>query len=205
MTTQPAIDPKTTAVLSMDFQTAVVSIYVKDPDLMVRAAGLLDQARIAGMTVIHVQVGFRPNMPEASPRNRLLSAIKNSPQHRQIFEGAAGTIHASLSPQADDITVVKHRVSAFAGTDLEMILRAKDIDTLVMFGIATSGVVLSTLLEAGDRDYRVIVAGDCCADLDAEGHAWLLDKFFSRRAEVAQASDIIEALKAGKSLSKANG
>jgi nicotinamidase-related amidase len=65
-----------------------------------------------------------------------------------------------------------------------------------LFGIATSGVVLSTLLEAGDQDYRVIVASDCCADLDAEGHAWLLDKFFPRRAEVAQSGEIIEALKA---------
>jgi len=204
MATQLTIDPKTSAVLSMDFQTAVVSIYVKDPDLVVRAAGLLSQARTAGMTVIHVQVGFRPNMPEASPRNRLLSAIKNSPQHRQVFEGAAGAIHPSLAPQGDDITVVKHRVSAFAGTDLEMILRAKDIDTLVMFGIATSGVVLSTLLEAGDRDYRVIVVGDCCADRDAEGHAWLIDKFFPRRVEVVQASEVVEALKAGKLVSKAN-
>lgn len=190
------IDPKTSAILNMDCQTALVSIYVKDPDFVTRAAGLLSQARAAGMTVIHVQVGFRPNWPEISTRNRFFSTIKNSPQHRQIFEGAAGAIHPALSPQADDIIVVKRRVSAFAGTDLEMILRAKDIDTLVLFGIATSGVVLSTLLEGGDRDYRVIVASDCCADLDAEGHAWLVDKFFPRRAEVAQAGEIIEALKA---------
>jgi nicotinamidase-related amidase len=195
MTTQLTIDPKTTAMLSMDCQTALVSIYAKDPDFVARAAGLLSQARAAGMTVIHVQVGFRPNLPEISARNRFFSSLKNSPQHRQIFEGAAGAIHPALSPQADDITVVKHRVSAFAGTDLEMVLRAKDIDTLVLFGIATSGVVLSTLLEGGDRDYRVIVASDCCADLDAEGHAWLLDKFFPRRAEVAQVGEIIEALK----------
>jgi nicotinamidase-related amidase len=201
MATELTIDPKTSAMLSMDLQTAIVSIYVKDQELVARAAGLLSHARTAGLTVIHVQVGFRPNLPEVSPRNRLLSSIKTSPQHRQIFEGAAGAIHPSLAPQGDDITVVKHRVSAFAGTDLEMILRAKDIDTLVMFGIATSGVVLSTLLEAGDRDYRVIVAGDCCADLDAEGHAWLLDKFFPRRAEVAQAGEIIVALQA-KALKK---
>jgi len=49
---------------------------------------------------------------------------------------------------------------------------AKEIETIVLFGIATSGVVLSTLLEASDADYRLVVIEDCCADLDAELHAW---------------------------------
>jgi len=52
-----------------------------------------------------------------------------------------------------------------------MILRAKEIDTLVLFGIATSGVVLSTLLDASDADYRLIVVKDCCLDNDADVHA----------------------------------
>ena len=80
------------------------------------------------------------------------------------------------------------------GSDLEMILRARDIDTLILFGIATSGVVLSTLLEAADRDYRLIVAKNCCADLDAEGHAWLTSKLFPRQATVVEASELAKAL-----------
>ena len=84
-----------------------------------------------------------------------------------MFEGASGAIHPALGPESGDVVVTKRRVSAFAGTDLEIILRAKEIETLVLFGIATSGVVLSTLLEASDRDYRIAVVTDCCADLDA--------------------------------------
>jgi nicotinamidase-related amidase len=57
-----------------------------------------------------------------------------------------------------------------------MILRARDIDTLVLFGIATSGVVLSTLLHAADADYRLFVIKDCCADLDLDLHACLVDR-----------------------------
>ena len=67
--------------------------------------------------------------------------------------------------------MTKTRVRAFAGTDLDLLLRAHDIDTLVVFGIATSGVVLSTALTAFDLDYRIIVVRDCCADLDTELHS----------------------------------
>jgi nicotinamidase-related amidase len=81
----------------------------------------------------------------------------------------------------DDITVTKHRVGTFTGTDLDMILRAKDIDTLILFGIATSGVVLSTVRHAADADYRLIVVKDCCADQDPEVHACLRIRFFPAR------------------------
>jgi nicotinamidase-related amidase len=75
-----------------------------------------------------------------------------------------------------------------------MILRAKEIDTLVMFGIATSGVVLSTLLDAVDADYCAIVITDCCADRDAEVHSVLVEKFFPHRGTVVTAADFVESL-----------
>ena len=196
MSTQLSFNPARSAVLSMDYQTAIVSIYIKDQeDILINAASALKGARNFGMTIIHVQVGFRPNFPEISPRNLLLSAIKSSEKHRQLFEGSAGAIHAAVAPEGGDIIVTKHRVSAFAGTDLEMILRAKEIDTLILFGIATSGVVLSTLLHAADRDYRLIVIKDCCADLDSEVHACLVNKVFPRQASVVSASEFLAALK----------
>jgi len=201
---QVTIDPARSALLLMDFQAAIVSIYTKnDSALVERAASLLTGARNAGLTVIHVQVAFRPNLPEVSARNKLLSSIKNSAQHRQIFEGEAGAIHAALAPQGEDIVVTKRRVNAFAGTDLDMILRARDIDTLILAGIATSGVVLSTLLDAADRDYRLIVAQDCCADLDAEGHVWLTTRFFPRQAKVVESSELLIMLRAGGSSQRA--
>jgi nicotinamidase-related amidase len=193
-----ALDASRSAVLSMDMQTGIVSVYLKDnPDMVPRAANLLKRARDAGLTIIHVRVGFRPKLPEICPRNKIFESIRNSPQHQQFFEGASGEIHPAVAPQGDDIVVVKHRVNAFAGTDLQMILRATEIDTLVLFGIATSGVVLSTLLDACDADYRLIVIRDCCADPDQELHAALLDRCFPRRAQVISAAEFEAALRRG--------
>lgn len=184
-----------TAVLAMDCQSGIVSIYAKPPEEFVaRASAVLRAARLAGMLVVHVQVGFRPGLPEVSARNRLFEAIKSSPQHQKLFEGAAGAIHPALGPEPDDVVVTKHRVSAFTGTDLAMVLRARDIETVVLFGIATSGVVLSTLLQASDYDYRPVLIADCCADLDPVLHEALLTRLFPQRGEVLTAAEFVKAL-----------
>jgi nicotinamidase-related amidase len=195
MAVSTSFDIAHTALLAMDCQAGIVSIYAKpQEEFVARAAQVLRAARTAGMAVIHVQVGFRPGLPEVSSRNKLFAGVKANPQHQSFFQGASGAIHPALGPEANDLVVTKHRVSAFAGTDLEMLLRAKKIETLVMFGIATSGVVLSTLLEAGDADYRVVVIDDCCADLDAELHSALLKRLFPKRAEVLTADEFVKTL-----------
>lgn len=192
MPTRPTFDPVHSAVLSMDLQTGIVSIYAKDAgDMLARAAGVLQRARSAGMRVIHVQVGFRPGLPEVSSRNSLFASVKASIQHQKLFDGPAAAIHPAVAPLNGDIVVTKHRINAFTGTDLDMILRANEIDTLVMFGIATSGVVLSTLLHAVDADYRTAVITDCCADLNRDLHACLAEKFFPARGSVLTADQFV--------------
>jgi nicotinamidase-related amidase len=179
----------------MDCQSGIVSQYVKPAEAFLeRASKVLKAARQANVPVIHVRVGFRPGLPEVGDRNKLFAAVKASPQYQKLFDGPAGEIHPALGPEPGDIVVTKHRVSAFAGTDLEMILRAKDIRTLVLFGIATSGVVLSTLLEASDSDYEPLVIADCCADTNQELHAALLAHLFPRRATVTTAEEVVAAL-----------
>lgn len=195
MTTDTSFDIAHTALLAMDCQSGVVSIYVQPPDeFLTRASNVLAAARKTGMMVIHLQVGFRPGLPEVSSRNKLFAGLKANPQHQQLFQGAAGAIHPSLGPEPQDIVVTKHRVSAFAGTDLEMLLRANEIETLVLFGIATSGVVLSTMLDAFDMDFRTIVIADCCADRDMDLHQVLVDRFFPNRGDVLTADDFVTTL-----------
>ncbi|MGA2153693.1 MAG: isochorismatase family cysteine hydrolase [Bryobacteraceae bacterium] len=187
--------PAHTALLGMDCQTAIVSIYAKPQELFLeRCLSVLRGARKVGMSVIHVKVGFRPGLPEVTMRNKLFASIKSSPQSQRLFEGTPGAIHPMLGPEPDDIVVAKHRISAFPGSDLQMILRANEIDTLVLFGIATSGVVLSTLLEACDGDYRTVVIADCCADTDVELHRVLLERLFPLRGEVATAAEFLKAV-----------
>src|SRR5258708_7573163 len=125
----PIPDLKRTALLSMDLQTAVVSIYTKDkPEFLPRVATVLNAARMNSLRVMHVQVGFRPGLPEVDARNQFFRAIKNSPQWQQIFQGAAGATHSDVASRGDEIVITKHRVSAFAGTDLDLILRANEVD-----------------------------------------------------------------------------
>jgi nicotinamidase-related amidase len=188
------IDPAHTAVLSMDCQAGIVSIYTKDDQaaFLSRAADVLNYARASHITVIHVKVGFRPGLPEVSSKNQLFGAIKASPQHQKLFEEPLGGIHPALAPKENEIVITKHRISAFTGTDLAMILRANDLDTLILFGISTSGVVLSTLLAACDADFRLAVIKDCCADLNADLHGTLMEKLFPARGTVLSAADFLK-------------
>jgi nicotinamidase-related amidase len=192
---QTRLNPAKTALLSLDMQKGIVDVYAADkPDLLDRASTVIGEARRAGIPIIHVRVGFRPGLPEVSSRNVLFSGIKNSPAHQRLFTGASGEIHSKLAPETGEAVITKSRVSAFAGTDLAQVLRAMEVDTLVMFGIATSGVVLSTLLEASDGDYRLIVVGDCCVDSDATVHTCLIEKVFPRRATVVTAEQVVRML-----------
>jgi nicotinamidase-related amidase len=196
MSTAFPISPECTALLSMDCQSAIVSIYTQgDKDAFVaRAASVLNYARASNITVIHIKVGFRPGLPEISSQNRLLSSIKSSLQHQKLFEEPLGDIHPDLAPVGNEVVITKHRVSAFTGTDLAMILRANHIETLILFGIATSGVVLSTLLEASDADFRIAVIHDCCADRDRDLHDALITRLFPSRATVLSASAFLQSV-----------
>lgn len=188
MPTELAFDRARTAVLSMDIQTGVVSVYVKDDAFVDRVGTVLRHARQLQLPVIHVRIAFRPNVPEASPRHTFLTAVKTSVPHQKFFQGESGAVHPGIGPEATDLTVSKSRVSAFAGTDLDLLLRAHNIDTLILFGIATSGVVLSTALQAADLDYRVIVLEDCCADLEQDIHTCVIERLLPRLTTVTSSA-----------------
>jgi len=189
------LDPKTTALLVMDYQTAIVENFSDGKDaLLERTASLIAATRASGAKVLYVVVGFRAGYPEVSPRNMIFSTLKQS---GMFGAGAPGTeIHKDVAPAQGEVVVTKHRVGAFLGTDLEMVLRANGIETIILAGIATSGVVLSTLRHAADADFRIVVAADCCSDRDGEVHRVLLEKVFPRQAQVASAADIARALSA---------
>jgi nicotinamidase-related amidase len=165
----------------MDFQAGVVD-QLAAPEVVSAARRALVAARSHGVPVVFVRIGFRAGTPEVSRRNKTFSAIADRPG---MGEADSGTqVVADLEPQDAEIVVVKRRVSAFTGSDLEVVLRAAEVDHLVLSGVATSGVVLSTLREAADRDYRLTVLADACADRDPEVHRVLLEKVFPRQAEI---------------------
>ncbi len=189
------LDPRTTALLVMDFQTAVVEMVPREKEaLLANTARLLAAARTAGVRVVYVVVAFRPGYPEISPKNQSFATLRET---GRFTEGTAGTeVHAAVAPRQGEPVVVKRRVGAFGGTDLEILLRAHGTETLVLAGIATSGVVLSTVRHAADADYRLVVVEDCCADRDAEVHRVLMEKVFPRQATVTRVDELIGTLRA---------
>jgi len=187
-----ALDPKTTVVLVMDYQNGVVPYVTGAEALFARAAGALDACRRAQLPIIYVVVGFRPGYPEVSPQNAMFAALRT---HGRFVSGTPDTqVPATVAPREGETVITKKRVSAFAGSDLEVLLRAHGATTLVMMGIATSGVVLSTLTQAVDLDYRCLVIKDCCADRDDELHRVLTEKYFPGRGTVLTAQDLIAQL-----------
>jgi nicotinamidase-related amidase len=144
-------------------------------------------ARRAGIPVIFVRVAFRNGYPEVNAKNKTFSTAAE--HGGMIISEASTQIHSSVAPLLDEPVVTKLRVSAFAGSDLGVILRSRGIDTLILTGIATSGVVLSTLREAADKDYRLIVLSDACLDADPEVHRVLVEKLFPRQADVLTVSE----------------
>jgi nicotinamidase-related amidase len=103
-------------------------------------------------------------------------------------------VHAALTSLDGEPVITKRRVSAFSGSDLDVLLRAAGADTLILAGIATSGVVLSTLRQAADLDYRLTVLEDACADRDPEVHRVLTEKVFPRQAVVTTTDEWIASL-----------
>jgi nicotinamidase-related amidase len=189
------VDPRSAALLVMDCQVDTLIRFMpaaQSAGVIARVPELLATARDAGMMVIHVVVAFRPGHPEVSPRNPLFSALKANGMAVAGSEGAA--IHPAAAPREGEPIVIKHRISPFVGTDLETLLRSNGIDTLVLAGVHTSGVVLSTVRHAGDLDYRLVVVRDCCADPDAEVHAMMLDIVIAKQAAVITMSELAGAL-----------
>jgi len=105
-------------------------------------------------------------------------------------------IHPSVQPKEGEPVIAKHRTSAFSGSAFAMILRAHNIETLILMGHATSGVILSTVRLAADLDYQLIVVEDGCADRDPDVHTLLMEKVFPRQGTVVSAKDMVKALAA---------
>jgi nicotinamidase-related amidase len=179
----PALDPKQTALLVMDFQRGVVDRMPGLDGLLTRVQQAIADVRDHGGTIGYVRVAFtEADWAAIPPVNAVFARVSDN--RLMHHEDPSTAIDDRLAPELGDIVVRKTRVGAMSTTDLDRQLRDRGITTLVLAGISTSGVVLSTVIEAADRDYRLYVLSDGTEDLDAETRDVLLGKVFPRRAQV---------------------
>jgi nicotinamidase-related amidase len=183
------LDPARTALLLMDLQPAILARYPSE-EVLANAIDLREAAREDGALVGWVHVSLTPEEAAVVPAaNLMFGGMKD----RLGGDPALSEVDPRLGPAAGEPVFRKVRVGAFSTTDLDERLRERGIDTLVLGGISTSGVVLSTVRDAADKDYRIIVVADACSDLDPEVHRVLVEQVFPRQAEVVTTAEAVLA------------
>src|SRR5918996_4979261 len=189
-----SLDLQRTALLIADFYEAIMGTipHAVDRQVVEKTQSLQRAAREVGLFVCYCATVFLPGYVEISERNKTFRERKHSGQ--PAISDPVQLIHPAVLPAAGEVVVGKHRVNALYGTALDLILRANSVDTLIILGYATSGVVLSTVRAAADLDYRLVVVEDCCADQDADVHDFLTQRLFPRQAEVVTSGEVIQAL-----------
>jgi nicotinamidase-related amidase len=184
------IDPAHAALLVMDYQTGILGMLENADALIANAQKAIATVRGRGGHVGYVRVAFTEADYDAIPeRNKGFWAVKASGRTFGT-DSPATAIDTRIAPQDGDIIVRKTRVGAFSTTDLAQQLRRRGIDTLILAGISTSGVVLSTIRDAADHDYRLVVVADACADPQTDVHTLLMEKVFPRQSDVVTTAQL---------------
>lgn len=177
-----------TALIVGDMQTDILTRFpfARTPLDPLRVT--VPAARAHGVLVVFVHTELRSSGVDVSDNNVLISRFF---REEGLFHADAGQsgVAREFAPLPEDAVVTKRRASAFTGTDLDLILRAQHIDSVVLAGVATSGVVTATAVEALDRDYRVTVLRDACADSDADVHDFLVNRFLPLRGTEVRTSE----------------
>ena len=185
----PPIAPAHTALIVMHYQTDILELFSSvAPTLLVNTRKLCDAARAKGVGVYFANLRFSPGYPEVSPLN------KNGQGIKQLGLFVDDQPSPELGRQANEPLVIAHRASVFFGTDLEARLSAHGIDSLIMVGIASTGVVLSSVAYASDADFRLYTVKDCCYDPDQVVHDHLFSTAFESRTTVLSLADALRLL-----------
>jgi nicotinamidase-related amidase len=182
------LDPKKTALLTLDFQKGILGHVLGSDAAIPNASKAVEFARKKQFQIIHVGLGFSPGHPEI-PDDSPLQRVK---QNNFFVKGTpSAEFHSSIA-RPEELVVYKQRIGAFSENQLHLILRSRGIENLVFFGISTSGITLSTLRRAFDLDYRCVVLKDACFDPDPEVHRVLTEKIFPTQATVVTVDAFIQ-------------
>jgi nicotinamidase-related amidase len=142
---------------------------VRSRGIIERTAAAIAKARAQGIPVAYVRVAFSDDHREANPNSQVFGPIAKNGILKMNAWG--GQVHESLAPQEGEWDIVKHRVSPFYQTRLELLLKREGIERIYCSGVSTQAVVQATVRDAHDRDFDVVLLEDCCASPSAEEHA----------------------------------
>lgn len=193
MTEPLHLDPATTALVLIDLQRGIVGLPVAphtSADVLARSARLAAAFRAAGALVVLVRVSQSPGGAEVlkQPRDSALGGVR---------EAGWDQLAPELGSNDQDLVITKHQWGAFYGTSLDMHLRRRGIQTIVLGGIATNFGVESTARDAFERGYSLVFVEDAMASMKAEAHAFACQHIFPRLGRVRSTEVVLEALATG--------
>jgi nicotinamidase-related amidase len=177
------------ALLLLDFQPAVLATLPDAGQAVAAAAQARAYAAEVGWPVFYTRVAFtQPDLDSIPLRSKAFAPVKGS--GFLMDDDPSTAVVAELAPATGDTVLRKTRFGAFSTTGLAGHLRGRDVNTLYIAGVSTSGAVLSTVRDAGDQDFALVVLGDACADSDADVHRMLTEQVLPVQADVIATADI---------------
>lgn len=155
-------------IVNQESPIAAHAAFVAEHHVIEHANHAITIARELQIPIIFVKLGFSKGYPECPNSPSIFTAAK---ENNKFQLGTWSTeYHPDLDFRENDISIVKHRVSAFYRTELDLILRTHDIDTVIIAGVSTAMTIDHTARDAHDRDYHVLVLADACGAATQELH-----------------------------------
>lgn len=198
------LDPRRTALLLFDLLEGHVekddSSRARFAPVIANAAGLLAAARAAGAMVVYACADHRADRATSARTirdtdNRLRPLQPGDPDLPLLTGGTPeAQVVKELAPRPGEFLVPKHRWSAFQGTYLDLALRTRGADTLILAGGSTDVGIASTAFAARDLDYNLVIASDACTSPEQDNHVQLMRRVFPRMARVRTTPQILPML-----------
>ena len=182
------LEPKSTALVMIDLQQGIVGRELaprSGPEIVALARTTAASFRAAGAKVVWVRVRWAEDFGDA-PRAPVDVAM---PRPAGGYPADFSDLAAGLA-EPGDLHVVKRQWGAFYGTELDLHLRRRGIETVALGGIATNFGVESTARAAWEHGYAVVVLEDLCASLTAEMHEFAVGRVFPRLSRVRKTPEI---------------
>ena len=201
------LEPARTCLLLFDFLEGHVNRDAATREryrpVLANAASVLAAARTVGAMVAHAQADHRADLGTTVRRlrdtdNRLRPVSAESHRPEIVAGTPEARIVSELAPQPSDYRVPKHRWSAFHGTYLDLALRARQVDTLLLCGGSTDVGIASTAFAARDLDYNLVIISDACTSPEQDNHAQFMKRIFPRMARVRTTAEVLRMLSGSK-------
>lgn len=198
-TVQNVLYPGKCALVLVDLQKLAVRGYgASNPDMVANSSRMVDACHQLSIPVIFTKLGRRADLADQFDliTDQVLAGAPKASEQKHFLEGSEDAEFVDeLKPSPQDFVVVKRRQSAFYCTDLEIHLRARGVNTILVGGVATEFGVEATVRYARDRDINTVVLSDCCASKTLQAHEYPLKNIFPAMGRVMTSSKALEIMK----------